>query len=274
MPLDFSAVIPSYRRPAELGEAITSILRQSGVTVEVLVVDDCPNRSASEAVNAINDPRVSYLPNPNPTGGKPSIVRNLGWPRAKGCYVHFLDDDDIVPEGHYAALKAVFEEHPKIGLVFGRIEPFGDCPEWQLQHERRYFAAAASNALSSCRFGSWLAFASRMLFGPAMLVCSAGVVRRECLEHAGGFDPRIVLLEDAEFYLRIMRACGALFVDRTALHYRIGFPSLMHSPNPSLEQLRLQREGRKLMREKYVKERGIVEFLALALFARTVLKLV
>lgn len=77
---------------------------------------------------------------------------------AHGTYVHFLDDDDHVAEGYYAAAKASFEANPSIGLVFGRIEPFGVGPAAQLQHERIYFADAAKKAGVSSRFGARLAF--------------------------------------------------------------------------------------------------------------------
>jgi hypothetical protein len=63
-----------------------------------------------------------------------------------------------------------------------------------------------------------------------------------------------------------MRKYGAWFMDRTALHYRIGYPSLMHSRNPPPAQLELQREGRRRMRAKYRRQHGALEFHMLALF--------
>src|SRR5207245_6910763 len=126
---------------------------------------------AREGVVGLNDGRVSYLRNPHPTGGVPSVVRNLAWPRTLGTFVHFLDDDDIVPEGHYAAVKAAFQRHAEVGLVFGRIAPFGVGPETQLRHEQQYFADAARNALICRRFGPRWAFTGRMLFDLPMLVC-------------------------------------------------------------------------------------------------------
>jgi GT2 family glycosyltransferase len=276
MPVEFSTIIPTYRRPAQLLEAVTSVLAQVKATVEIIVVDDCPESSARAVIDRLNDPRVTYLKNPNPTGGIPSIVRNLAWRHAKGMFVHFLDDDDIVPQGHYAAVREAFAEHPEVGMIFGRIEPFGNCPTAQLEHERRYFADCVRMSTRSRRFGrrfgKW-ALIGRMLFDRALLVCSASVLRRDCVIRLGGFDPDIRLMEDTDFHVRVMREFGAQFIDRVVLAYRIDSLSLMHSPNPDRSQLDAVREGHRRMCAKYQKERGFLEFYALALFTRTVLRI-
>jgi GT2 family glycosyltransferase len=274
MPIDISVVIPTFRRPDELAEALRSVLGQHGVTLEVMVVDDCPDGSARETVERLQDPRVTYIQNPHPTGGMPSIVRNLAWPEARGELLHFLDDDDIVPDGLYAEVRQAFATHPKVGLVFGRIEPFGTCPESQLRHEQRFFARSEQAARACTWFGRKLAFAGRTLFDMPLLVCSAGILRRECLERVGGFDPQISMVEDSDLYARVMRECGAHFLPRLSLHYRIGRVSLMHSPARSEAEVRRQHDGRRRTQEKYKREHGIFEFYALALFARTILRLV
>ena len=76
-PVDYSVIIPTFRRPRELAEALASVLCQEGATIEVIVVDDSPEGSGQEVVQGLDDARVSYLKNPNPTGGVPSVVRNL-----------------------------------------------------------------------------------------------------------------------------------------------------------------------------------------------------
>jgi GT2 family glycosyltransferase len=196
----------------------------------------------------------------------------LAWPHASGKYIHFLDDDDVVPDGHYAAAKAAFEGHPHVGLVFGRIEPFGTCPPSQLLHEIDYFSAAARNARRCARFGRRFSFASWMLFGPAMLVCSAGLVRRESVIGVGGFDPKIRLNEDTDFFCRVARRDGAYFLERLALYYRIGSPSLMHAPDPTPEQRAAEREGVRQTWASYRRTYGDIEFFALAALARLFLK--
>jgi glycosyltransferase involved in cell wall biosynthesis len=274
MAVDFSIIIPTYRRPSELREAISSVLSQNGATVEILVVDDSPEASARDTVERLMDHRVTYLKNPSPSGGFPSLVRNLGWPSATGKFVHFLDDDDIVPEGHYMAVKDAFSNHPEAGIVFGRIEPFGNVSADQLAHESRYFEDASRKAAMCARFGPRWAYVGRMLFDQLLLVCSASIVRRECVIQLGGFDPAIRLMEDADFHIRAMRRFGAFFIDRVSLRYRIGSPSLMHSPNPSELQLKDEREGHRRMHSKYRRDWGILEYYALQLVTRTWLRLV
>jgi len=270
---DISVIIPAFRRPKELLDAIASVLRQRNVTVEIIVVDDSPEAAAREPVQGLDDPRVFYMKNANPTGGFPSIVRNLGWPRARGTFIHFLDDDDIVPDGHYAEVLKAFADHPESGILFGRIEPFGTAPDSQLAHERQFFEQAARKARACNKLGPRWAFVGRMLFDQLLFVCSACVLRRECVEQLEGFDSDIRLMEDADFHIRAMRRFGAFYMDRVSLHYRVGAPSLMHSPNPSEVQLRDEREGHRLIHSKYRRERGHLEYYALQVFTRTLLKI-
>jgi glycosyltransferase involved in cell wall biosynthesis len=271
MSIDISVIIPTFRRPRELSEAIASVLSQTGVAVEVIVIDDSPEASAQGVVGGIGDPRVRYLKSPMPSGGMPSAVRNLGWPLARGALIHFLDDDDIVPEGHYAIVMKVFSEHAEAGVVFGRIEPFGDAPAMQMQHERVYFSNAASCALLCSRFGPKWGFTAAMLFRDSMLICSACVVRRECVEQVGGFDPRMRLGEDADFYTFAIRNSGARFINRVSLRFRVSNPSMMHSIALDPRQTMQLIKTRQLTYGRYRAERGTLEFYAMKAFARTVL---
>jgi len=262
---EFSAVIPTFRRPVELAEALRSVLLQEGVTVEAIVVDDSPEGSAREVVESFGDGRITYLKNPEPTGGNPALVRNLGWPKASGAFVHFLDDDDIVPEGHYKSAKEAFDAHPEVGVVFGRVEPFG-TNEATLAPERIYFSEAAMRARKAARFGPKLAFAANLYFQATMIVCSTCQIRRECVEKLGGFDNGSRLVEDVEFYARAMRRFGAHFMDRIALKYRIG-TSIMHSRANDDAIVKTYRR----MHDRYRREAGSLEFFAMKAFSRLVL---
>jgi GT2 family glycosyltransferase len=270
--IDVSIVIPTCHRNEQLSAAIASVQRQSAVALEIIVVDDSAEGAARSVVEGFGDPRITYLSTTKPTGGIPSVVRNLGWSHTVGTFVHFLDDDDIVPDGHYHRALEVFARRPDVGLVFGRVEPFGDCPPAQLLHERTYFEDAARRARSCQNIGTKRILAGQMLFANPLLVCSAGILRRTAVERVGGFDPQIRLMEDADFYLRVMRECGAACMDDTSLHYRIGFPSLMHAAKPSAEQIQAQHDGRRLMQAKYRARYGVAEFYLLAAVTRILMR--
>ncbi|MFL5581625.1 MAG: glycosyltransferase family 2 protein [Gemmatimonadaceae bacterium] len=249
-----SVVIPTFRRPAELREAIESALAQSGVTVEVIVVDDSPEGSARDVVGAVGDARVLYRVNERPSGGVPAEVRNLAWPLARGRYLHFLDDDDRLLPGASAALVAALERRPGAGVAIGVVRPFGDDPE-ALAREREYFARGAELLR---RTTSPRALARHMLFQTTPLVNSSCMIRRECVAAVGGYSPNVKYVEDVDFYLRAIRRCGFVFVDAPVVEYRVGTPSLMHS----LEDLTVLRESYRTIYRNYREMFGRAEFLA------------
>ena len=269
--LDVSVIIPTFRRARELREALDSVRRQDNVEWEAIVVDDSPERGAKEVTDSFNDPRIFYLANPTPTGGHPSRVRNLGWPRARGRLLHFLDDDDRVPAGHYAWAKQMFD-NLEIGIVFGRVEPFGFVSEEQIEQERKFFSDSARRAAICSRFGRKWGFTAQMLFDRALLVCGAALVRRECMTSIGGFDPDLRLREDVDLFLSIARKCGAHYDDHISLHYRIGAPSLMHAPVLSAADIRDLDYARGRTQAKFLAEYGALEFYTLKSFNKLVLK--
>lgn len=259
---DISVVIPTFRRPAELAEALASIRRQAGVAVEVIVIDDCPDGSAEAAAAPFADLPLVYLRNRPHSGGRPAQVRNLGAARATGHLIHFLDDDDRVPEGHYAATTALFRASPGTDLVFGRIAPFGADPA-AVAEEAAYFAQAAARARRCARLGGRWGFSAALVFRPTLLVCGAAVMRRACVPALGGFDTGLGLMEDVEFFARAVRRYGARFVDRPTLHYRIG-PSLMHRASQS----GLIATSYRQMQARYRAERGALDFYLLKSVAK------
>ncbi|HEY8209104.1 MAG TPA: glycosyltransferase family 2 protein [Myxococcaceae bacterium] len=263
MATDVSAVIPTFRRPAQLVEAIQSVLAQERVNVEVFVVDDSPEGSAAAAVEQLGDPRVKYEKMAVPTGGVPGKVRNSAWPRASGRFIHFFDDDDRMEQGAYAAMIAELEAHPKVGVVFGRIAPFGDHPP-TLAQQTAYFQNAARRARLSYALRSRRLMVANMLFKPTVMVCSSALLRKECVVELEGFDEQIRLVEDVDFYIRAIRQFDVVFLDRVVLNYRTGAPSIMHGQKDN-KGVTIQYTR---MFSKYRERHGGAELTALKLVAR------
>lgn len=265
--VDISVIIPTFRRPDMLREAVRSALAQDGPAVEVVVVDDSPEGSARAVVATEGDPRVTYFKAEPPSGGRPAWVRNLGWPRSRGRHLHFLDDDDRVAPGAYRAALDAFSR-TDAGLVFGRVEVFGDDGA-AVRREQEGFDRAARCARRYGRIGSRRLLVAHEFFCPTLFVNSACLVRRDHLEAVGGYDPALPVIEDLDFIIRTIRSGGFAFIERTVLQYRITPGSLMSAHR---EGSAVVSEACRAMYARYKAERGPLEFLVLKLLGRGLLR--
>jgi glycosyltransferase involved in cell wall biosynthesis len=93
--IDVSVVVPTRNRSALLSLALASVLRQRGVEIEVIVVDEASSDGTAEvlAAAAAGDARLRVVRHDTPRGV--SAARNRGAAEARGEWVAFLDDDDL-----------------------------------------------------------------------------------------------------------------------------------------------------------------------------------
>jgi glycosyltransferase involved in cell wall biosynthesis len=263
--IDISVIIPTYHREVQLVEAIGSVLGQADVTFEVIVVDDSAEGSARNAVASVGDRRVHYIQRAEPSRGRPALVRNDGAKAAHGRYLYFLDDDDMLEPYALAGLSKALDAAPAAGMAFGAIVPFGP-DEAKLRHHQKYFNEARHIAR---RLKKPRELSAILMFGPAILVCSACMARRSAFNEIGGFDADISVCEDAELWARISHATGFIFIDRPVVRYRTGAPSLMHDLAEDDERLRT---SYRRIQGKYRQAHGLLKFLSMKLWARRILR--
>jgi glycosyltransferase involved in cell wall biosynthesis len=119
-----SIIIPTYKRSETLVRAVDSCLRQTYAHIEVLVVDDNPQKSDARRATEdamrryAGDMRVRYLRRDQNGGG--ALARNTGIESAQGLYVTFLDDDDEYFENKIA--EQVREMDQGVDMIFSDIE--------------------------------------------------------------------------------------------------------------------------------------------------------
>lgn len=119
--LSVSVVIPVFRRPATVQEAIRSALAQTHPVLEIIVVDDASGDGTADAVRAIADPRVKLITLVENQGQ--SAATNIGIDAAGGDLVALLDSDDIWLPEKLACQIAVWQALPDRGrkLVAARV---------------------------------------------------------------------------------------------------------------------------------------------------------
>ena len=104
--MSISVIIPCYRAAATLRRAVDTALTGAPADLEVLLVDDgSPDDTGALCDElAAADPRVRALHREN---GGAGAARNTGLDAAHGDWVLFLDADDALLPGLWAALDAL-----------------------------------------------------------------------------------------------------------------------------------------------------------------------
>lgn len=92
-----SVIVPVYNREGLLNETINSILVQTYLNWELLLVDDGSTDNSIQVAEefAENDTRIRNIKRNREPKGAPTC-RNIGLENAKGEYVIFLDSDDLM----------------------------------------------------------------------------------------------------------------------------------------------------------------------------------
>ncbi|WP_051238700.1 glycosyltransferase family 2 protein [Gaetbulibacter saemankumensis] len=95
-----SIIIPTFNRAYIIGEALDSVLAQTYINWECLVIDD----GSSDETDILmadytkNDSRFFYYQRPSEIIKGASACRNYGLSKATGDYIVFLDSDDLLLE--------------------------------------------------------------------------------------------------------------------------------------------------------------------------------
>lgn len=211
-----SVIIPVYNCVEYLPKALASVLEQTGVSIEVVLVDSSTDGSCAIVSNYI-DSRVRRIFQ-EPRGV--SAARNLGIQHAHGEYVAFQDaDDEWLPEKLLVQVSAL-QRHPDAGLVFTDTMMFREgevIQETMNRHMLRDWCRSHASDVPGCYYGELYA---QLLIQDCMNTSSV-LVRRKVLEESGTFDENFKVGEDYDLWLRIARRHPMIFIDRVLCKYRV-----------------------------------------------------
>ena len=175
-----SVIIPTRNRPEFLRAAVASVLQQTRVDFELLIVND-----GSLALPQFTDPRVRILENYE-AGAVPA--RNIGVAAAQGDYIAFLDDDDAW----------LARDHLSYALTANCDFFFADGMMKFPNGKSKIFAQDAD---------------AKSLEKNNTILISAVVYKKSLHAVLGRFDEQLPYYWDWDWYLRVARS-GATFQRR------------------------------------------------------------
>jgi glycosyltransferase involved in cell wall biosynthesis len=214
-----SVILPVFNGRRFLAAAVRSVLAQSLLPCELIVVDDGSTDGSLEEL-------ASLPPAPFPVrvlrqaNAGQSAARNAAAREATGEHLAFLDQDDLWYPRHLEELAAPLAADPAAGWAY--------CDFDEMDLDGHLVTRAFMRAQG-------VAHPKRTIYdcvtGDLMVLPSASVMRREAFEQAGGFDEALCGYEDDDLFVRVFRlGWDHFFVDRPLVRFRIHTASSSASP--------------------------------------------
>ncbi|AUW57277.1 hypothetical protein C1T17_03400 [Sphingobium sp. SCG-1] len=220
-PLDVSFVIPTHDRTDLLVQTVESVLAQTLLPREIIVVDNGVQNRASAALAPFGD-RVRLVKS---TPNIKQIARNVGIDFASGEWIATLDDDDLLAPDYLAQMAKPMRDG-RADILSSDHRKFRDTEQdAQTNFEKAppgYWDGipVASDGESWSYVGK---FPLDRLLKRVPIYPSTMMIRRRFAQDIGGYDPRMlgIKAEDLEFLIRALTRGNLSLVWKPLVHYRL-----------------------------------------------------
>ena len=194
-----SIIVPCYNQAQYLSESLDSVLAQTYLDWECVIVNDGSSDNTETVAKAYcdKDARFKYLKQKNQG---PSAARNNGIRQSSGKYILPLDGDDLIAPTYMEKAVSYLESHKDCKLVYCQAEFFGEKTGlWQLE-DYDYDRFIWSNCIFCTAF-----------------------FRREDFELTGGYNTNMKAgFEDWDFWLSFLKPQDIVYrIDEVLFMYRI-----------------------------------------------------
>ena len=206
-----TVVIVSFETRDTLLETLLALEGSAGLPLETVVVDNASTDGSAAAVRA-RFAGVRVIANAENVGFARAC--NLGARETRAPFVLFLNPDATLTAGALAALLALVEARPRVGIVGPRTRSTnGDIQvstgadlslvsEWRQRRLVRGVAQRDKRALADAEARHAVEHEPGWVSGACLLA------RREVLDAVSGFDERFFLYEEDADLCRRVRAAG------------------------------------------------------------------
>lgn len=205
-----SILIPAYNAEHYIAKAIDSALAQTYPNIEIIVINDGSTDNTLSEAKKFEHRGVKVLSQQN--RGQ-CAAANLAFKESKGSFIKFFDADDILAS-------TIIEL--QVNRLINNEDYIASC-EWA-----RFY----NNDINTAKFipetvwkdmapVDWLTEAWRE--ANCMLQCAIWLIPRSILIRSGLWDERLSLINDFEFFTRvILHSKGIKFTKDAKLYYRSG----------------------------------------------------
>lgn len=199
MSASVAIVIPSLNQGSFLQDAIDSLLAQTGVDLQVALVDGGSTDRTREIISLYKD-KFGYFRS-FPDNGQAAAI-NEGLSRLKSAaYVGWLNADDVILPGGLGAMASFLDHHPEYIAVFGKAHT--------IDEKGRIIGEYPTKAFNKRAFAVYCT------------ICQpASLIRRSAWDEVGGLDESIQTCMDYDLWWRLSKIGGMGYIHHYVAHAR------------------------------------------------------
>ena len=207
-----SILMPTRDAEHYVQRALRSVLHETGIPLEVIVIDDGSSDASRDRAIALADPRVRIVDGPR--RGIAACL-NAGLAAARGELLMRCDADDLYPPGRIAEQVDWLTRHPGHDAVSGA---FGTVDAKGALVVRRLDSGSEER----------LDLEGELREGVLRTHLCTFAMRRRVVERVGGFREYFETAEDIDFALRLGEHGRVAYLPRTWYLYRLHGASITH----------------------------------------------
>jgi len=208
----FSIVIPVYNKQKDIKKTLESVLKQTFIDYEIIVVNDGSTDNSEDIILSVTDSRIRYFKTENKGA---SSARNFGIEKSAGAVVAFLDADDYWFPNHLEVLYDLYQTYTEAVLFAARYEffhPNETVEKIELPGIDANFKGLLKNI-----------FAISLKYRPLCSSCVA--IKKDVFYKIGAFDTTIsknAVGEDTDMWTRIAIKYPIAYSGKTTARYILG----------------------------------------------------
>jgi len=212
--VEYTVVIPTFNRATLLPRAIKSVLAQTHLPSEIIVVDDGSDDNTKEIVSGFSG--VTYIFKKN---SGVSSARNLGIKKAKYNYIAFLDSDDVwFKDKMYSQLRLEAD--------------FSYTDEVWVRDDKEIKIPKKFHKNSPTIFESEIEFCN--------IAPSSVVVHKKVFDDVGLFDESLEVCEDYDLWLRVLLKYKIELLDKKLIKKYAGHQDQLSFKHWGMDRFRVQ----------------------------------
>lgn len=251
-----SVVMPAYNAERFIKSALDSVLEQSFLFWELIIVNDGSTDHTREIIDSysLRDNRVKGVSHERNRGL--AAARNTGMYSVMGDYVAFLDSDDCWLPDKLEKQVNFMNEFPHIRAVFTgaeRIDENGNIIEaWDVLRKKFPDLYVTTSLLIIKR---------NIVVGSG----SAVMIHRSLIDEVGYFDEAMTAAEDWDYWYRISKHTDLVCLPNNLVQIRRHGASLQTDlPNLLIGKLMFIKKARKDLPEELLPELKLLEIKTLS----------